>query len=220
MDIIIIGAGGHGRVVLEILRAAGKYRAIGFLDSDPSLAGTEVAGLPVFGPVNQMGKLRHQKIKAAIVAIGDNRTRRSYARLLDDQGMELINAIHPSACISPSAKIGHNVVIAPGAIVTTEATIADSVILNTGCCVDHECEIGEAVHICPTAALAGRVRVGAGAFIGLGAKIIQCMSIGEDATIGAGAVVIRDVPAGATVVGVPARIIQAIAAVSEVAGAF
>jgi UDP-perosamine 4-acetyltransferase len=208
MDVLIVGAGGHGKVVLDCLRAAGECNPIGFVDADTSLAGTSIGGLPVFGPPNQLPKIRSTKIKSAIIAIGDNRTRRSYARMLIDQGFDLINAIHPHACVSATAHIGRNVVIAAGAIVCTEARIGDSVVVNTAAVVDHECEIGEAAHICPTVALAGRVRVGEGAFIGIGAKVIPCLSIGEYAIVGAGAVVIRDVPAHATAVGVPAKVIK------------
>lgn len=209
MQVVIVGAGGHGKVVLEILRAAGgRYQAAGFIDATPSLAGSTIVGTPVLGPANLLPKLRQQKIRHAVIAIGDNRARQRYAAFVREQGFELINAIHPSACISPTATLGANIVIAAHAVVCTEARLGDSVILNTSAVVDHECEICEAAHICPGAHLAGRVRVGTGAWIGLGSNVIQCLSIGEHAIVGAGAVVIRDVPAHATVVGVPARVIK------------
>jgi len=208
MQVVIVGAGGHGKVVLDILRAAGGVEAIGFVDASPGNAGTTVGELPVLGPANVLPKLRQQGIDAAIVAIGESRARAQYAQLLRQHGFELINAIHPAATISASARIGKNVVIAAQAVVCAEAMVADSVILNTACVVDHECEIGEAAHVCPGAHLAGRVRVGAGTWIGLGANVIQCVTIGQHAIVGAGAAVIRDVPAYATVVGVPARVIK------------
>jgi len=207
MDVLILGAGGHGKVVLDILRAAGEHRVVGFIDADRSLAGTSVGGVPVLGAPNLLPKLR-AKAKGAIVAIGDNHTRQSYAAMVSEHGFELINAIHPAAVVSPSANLGRNVAICAGAVVCVEASIDDSVIINTGAVVDHECEVGEAVHVCPGALLAGRVRVGAEAFIGLGAKVIQCLAVGAGAIVGAGAVVIDEVPAGATVVGVPARVIK------------
>ncbi len=209
METIIIGAGGHGKVVLDILRAGGKYRPIGFVDADPKLANTRVGGLPVFGGIHLLNKLRQQhRLKAAIIGIGDNRARCGYVKNIDDQGLELINAIHPSASISASAILGRNVVVAAQAVICTEARIGDLAIINTAAIVDHECEIGIAAHICPGANLAGRVRIGRNAFVGLGANIIQCLSIGDSAVIGAGAVVLRDIPAGATAVGIPARIIK------------
>jgi sugar O-acyltransferase (sialic acid O-acetyltransferase NeuD family) len=208
MDVLIVGAGGHGKVVLDILREAGKHTPVGFIDADTALAGTTVGGLPVFGPANQLPKLRAKKIGGAIIAIGENRARQTYAVILREQNFELINAIHPAASVSRSAIIGRNVVIAAHAVVCAEAAIGDSTIINTAAVVDHECEIGLGAHICPTAALAGRVRVGEGAFIGLGAKIISCVTIGQHAIVGAGAVVISDVSDDSTVVGVPARIVK------------
>ena len=202
---VIVGAGGHGKVVLDILRAAEKYKPIGFLDADPALAESYVGGLPVLGSINAIATLRRQRVRRAVVAIGDNRTRAKYAALLLEQGIELVNAIHPAAFVSPTASIGSNVVVAARAAVGTEARLADSVIVNTSAVVDHECDLGEAAHVCPGAALAGRVRVGRGAFIGAGARVIQCRTVGVHATVGAGAVVIRDVLDDSTVVGVPAR---------------
>ena len=208
MNVVIIGAGGHGRVVLDILRAAGKHEIVGFVDADPQLAGTNIGDVPVLGQVNLLSKLRAQKIKAAIVAIGDNAVRRGYAKKAAEQGFELINAIHPSSVISATVEIGRNVVVAAGAIIGTDAHIGDSVIVNTAVVVDHECRIASAVHICPKAALGGRVEVGEDSFLGLGCNVIQCLRIGRSVTVGAGAVVIRDVPDGVTVVGVPARVIK------------
>lgn len=220
MQTIIIGAGGHGRVALDILQAGETYQPVGFLDADPSLAGKRVGGLAVLGSVNLLPKLRQQRIGFGIVAIGDNRVRRQYAELLRENGITLINAIHPDSCISASATLGYNVLVAAGAIVCAECRLADSVIVNSGAVVDHECEIGESAHICTGAHLAGRVRVGRGAFVGIGANIIQCLSIGEDAIIGAGAVVIRDIPANATAVGVPASIVKtSLTAEHRIAGA-
>ena len=209
MQVLIIGAGGHGRVVLDIIRAEGRHEPIGFIDAAPALSGTKVSGLPVFGRANLLPKLRQQnKVRHAIVAIGDNRVRPRYAATLREHGFELVNAIHPRATVSPTASLGKNVVIAANAVVCTEARVADSVILNTACVVDHECDIGEGAHVCPGAHLGGRARVGAGAWIGLGANVIQCLSVGQYSVVGAGAAVIRDVPEFATVVGVPARVIK------------
>jgi UDP-perosamine 4-acetyltransferase len=218
MDVLILGAGGHGKVILDILRAAGEHKVVGFIDADRSLAGTSVNGVPVLGPPNLLPKLR-AKVKGAIVAIGANHTRRSYAAMVREHDMELVNAIHPSAVVSPTARLGSNVAICAGACVCVDARLGDSVIVNTAAVVDHECEVGEAVHVCPGALLAGRVRVGAEAFIGMGAKVIQCLAIGDGATVGAGTVVIEDVPAGATAVGVPARVIKVAKSAPETASA-
>jgi UDP-perosamine 4-acetyltransferase len=217
MDVVLIGAGGHGRVVLDILRAQGVHRPVGFLDADPQLTGETVDGVPVLGQINLLPKLKAQKVKGAIVSIGDNRPRLSYAQKVRGCELELVNAIHPSSSISKSAKLGVNVVVCAGAVISTGAQVADGVIVNTSAVVDHECEIATGAHICPAAALAGRVRVGEEAFLGIGCKIIQCLRIGNRAIIGAGAVVLSDVPDEVTVVGVPARIVKG--AVTELCAA-
>jgi UDP-perosamine 4-acetyltransferase len=208
MDIVLIGAGGHGKVVLDILQYEGKHRIIGFLDADPSLHGTEVAGVPVLGGVNQLHKLKSQKVRGAIVSIGDNRVRLQYAREASEVGLDLIQAIHPGAVVSRSARLGRNVVVAASAVVCTDAFIGDSCIINTAAVVDHETVVGQAVHLCPGAILAGRVRVEELAMIGMGANIIQCLTIGARSVIGAGAVVLTDIPPDCTAVGVPAKIIK------------
>lgn len=208
MDVLIIGAGGHGKVVQDILRADGKHKVIGFIDADQSLAGTSVGGLPVIGGPNILPKLRQQKTRAAFIAIGDNRARLQYAGILREHGFELINAIHPSASVSPTATLGVNIVVAAQAAICAEARIDDLAIINTGAIVEHECVVGKAAHICPGAHLAGRVRIGDCAFVGIGANIIQCLTIGEHAIIGAGATVISDVPDYATCVGVPGRVVK------------
>ena len=211
-DVLIIGAGGHGKVVLDVLRAARQFRPAGFVDADPKLTDSYVAGLPVLGSINSLSRLRQQRIRHAVVAIGDNRTRMRYMALLLEQGFELVSAVHPTATVSRSATVGRNVVVAPLAAVVTEARLADGVIVNTSAVVDRECDVQEGAHVCPGATLAGRVRVGRGAFVGLGAKVIQCRTVGRFATVGAGAVVIDDVPEYSTAVGVPARVIKTAAA--------
>jgi sugar O-acyltransferase (sialic acid O-acetyltransferase NeuD family) len=209
IDIVIIGAGGHGKVVLDILHKGSRFRAVGFLDANPKLAGSTVSGFPVWGAIHLLGRIQQQhRLGGAIVAIGDNRARAGYVGTLAAAGLELINAIHPSATVSKSANLGRNVVACAGAIICAETRIGDCVIVNTAATVDHECEIGPSVHVCPGAHLAGRVRVGARSMIGMGANVLQCLTIGQDAIVGAGAVILRDVPAGSTVVGVPGKIIR------------
>ena len=208
MDIVLIGAGGHGKVVLDAVRLEGRHRVVGFLDAAPALHGTTVHDVPVLGGPNLLDRLVSQKVRGVIVAIGDNRTRANYAAEAEAAGLELVSAVHPRAIVAGSATVGRNVLIAAGAVVAVDAVIGDSTIINTAAVVDHECEIGRAVHVAPGVRLAGRVTVGEAAFIGIGAVVLQCLSIGERATVGAGAVVRTDVPAGVTVVGVPARPIK------------
>jgi sugar O-acyltransferase (sialic acid O-acetyltransferase NeuD family) len=206
--VVIVGAGGHGRVVLDILIRARRTKVVGFLDSNPATHGRRMDGVPILGDLSALSDLRKQGVEGAIVAIGDNGVRRSFADEIEASGIEMINAIHPSANLAHNVRIGRNVVIAAGALVCAHCQIGDSAILNTGSIVDHESMIGTAAHICPGARLAGRVSVESGAFIGIGATVLQGLRIGCEAIVGGGAVVIRDVPRMETVVGVPARTLR------------
>lgn len=216
---LILGAGGHGRVVLDILLQAGRYRVAAFLDNNPAIHGRRIDGIPVHGGVDDLPRVcRELRITGIIIAIGDNGTRRGLARQLDLSGIELINAVHPSAALAHNVTLGRNVVVASGVVVCAHCQIGDSVILNTGCIIDHQTMIGEGSHICPGVRIAGRVKVESGAFVGIGATIIPKVTIGCESIVGAGAVVIEDVPSLATVVGVPARAIT-LATASEDAAA-
>jgi acetyltransferase EpsM len=200
-----MGAGGHGRVVLDILLSGRQHQVVGFLDSNPGLHGRRMDGLPILGDLEALPDIRAQGVTGAIVAIGDNGIRRAMADEIERAGFELINAIHPSANLARNVTLGRNVVVAAGALVCAHCQIGDSVILNTGCIVDHETMIGTAAHVCPGARIAGRVAIDSGAFVGIGATILQGLRIGCEAIIGGGAVVICDVEPLTTVVGVPAR---------------
>lgn len=208
---VILGCGGHGRVVLDILRQSGGVELAGFVDSNREVVGRHVDGLKVLGTPDDLPRLRNEHgITQAIVAVGYNGVRRNFAEQLSVQGFQLISAIHPSANIASTATIGRNTVIAAGALVCAHCQVGDSVILNTGSIVDHESIVGTASHVCPGARIAGRVVIESGAFVGIGSTVIQCLRVGCEAVIGAGAVVIEDVPSMATVVGVPARVVKGV----------
>jgi UDP-perosamine 4-acetyltransferase len=195
-------------VMLDILRAQGAFRPVGFIDNSDSLAGAEVCGIPVIGRFDGLARLRHVGVRHVVVAIGRNDLRVARGRAAEQLGFELVTAVHPTAFVSPRAVVGRGAVVAPNAGIVTDASIADLAIVNTGAVVDHECVIGEGAHVGPGAVLAGRVRIGYHTFVGVGARVIQCLSIGHSAMIGAGAVVIRDLPDYVTAVGVPARVIN------------
>lgn len=203
---IILGCGGHGRVVLDILNHAGGFDVVGFVDSNPDYHARRIDGVKVLGHPDDLPQHRDElEIECGIIAVGDNGARRALAGQFDRMGIELINAIHPSANLAQNLTLGRNIVIAAGCLVCAHCQIGDSVILNTGCIIDHESLVGTATHVCPGARVAGRVTIESGAFVGIGATIIQCLRVGYDAVVGAGAVVIRDVAPMSTVVGVPAR---------------
>ncbi len=217
MDCVIIGAGGHGRVVLDIMQHEGRHEVVGFLDSNPDLHGRLMDGVEVLGPIQRLASLKEQGVRGAIVAVGHNGTRRSFGEQVQRLGHELVSAIHPSANIASNVSIGRGVVVAAGALVCAHCQIGDGVILNTGCLVDHETMIGTACHLCPGVTIAGRVTIESGAFVGIGATIIQYVRVGHDAVIGAGAVVLKDVPPMSTVVGLPAREVKSLSNPNEFA---
>lgn len=201
--VVIVGGGGHAKVVIESLRAAGKVVAA-VIDADSTPR--DVAGVPVIGDDAALPGLRAQGLDEAFVAIGDNRLRARLAQGLIEQGFMLVNAIHPSAVISPSARLGCGVAVMPGAVINAEVQIGDLVIINTGAVIDHDCRLDTACHLGPASALAGAVSLGARSFLGVGTRVIPNITIGADVVVGAGAVVVRDLPDAVIAVGVPAKI--------------
>lgn len=205
MLVVILGAGGHGQVTADILFQMWKHgndlEIHGFLDSDPALAETKIMGIRVLGDESRLGELGHDAI---ITAIGDNGLRRKLFEAYS--GSEsFIAAIHPSAIIAPDVVIGDGSMICAAAVINPGTVIGENTIINTGATVDHHCNIGPHAHIAPGVNLGGNVTVGEEAFVGIGASVIPGVTIGAGAVVGAGAAVVRDVPAGETWAGVPAR---------------
>lgn len=201
--VVIVGAGGHAKVVIELIRAEGAYRPIGCTDAGPGP--DAVLGLPLLGDDTVLPTLLEQGVRHAFVALGGNALRLKIGRKVEALGFTLINAVSPRATLSASATIGRGVAIMAGAVINAEASIGDLAIINTNASVDHDGVIGEAAHIAPGCALAGNVRVGPLAFLGVGTSVIPGVVIGESAMIGAGAAVVRDVAAKTVAVGAPAR---------------
>jgi len=211
IGVIGIGAGGHARVVIEILRLMGGYDLAGLLDPRPELQGAQVLGVPVLGDDSLLPGLYVQGVHHAFIGLGgtgDTRPRRRLYELARGLGFEIVAAIHPQAVLSPSAQIGRGPTVMAGAVINAAARLGENVIVNSGAIVEHDCVIGDHVHIASGARLASTVHVGDGAHIGLGACVRQCVRIGAGAIVGAGAVVVKDVPDNAVVVGVPARVLR------------
>lgn len=209
IKVIGFGAGGHAKVVIEILRSRGEYEIVGLLEARRELWSTQVLGVEVLGDDSLMLGLKQRGIHHAFIGVGtvgDAQPRRHLYDKVAGFGFSVVAAIHAAAVVSSSAKIGVGPTIMAGAIVNANAVIGDNVIVNTGAIVEHDCVIGDHTHIATGARLAGGVHVGVGSHVGIGAVVRQEIRIGEGAIVGAGAVVVSDVPAGTIVMGVPARI--------------
>ena len=200
--LLVLGAGGHGKVVADILQCAG-FTVTGFLDDDPERWDTSCLGLPVLGAIDTYAD--HDP-DGLVLGVGSNRARQLIVDRLGAQADPLwINAIHPRAIIADSVHFKRGIAVMAGAIINPDTVISDHVIINTGATVDHDCIIGDYVHIAPGVHLAGGVKIGEGTFIGIGAAVIPYLSIGKWVTVGAGAAVVHAVPDGVTAKGVPAR---------------
>lgn len=208
MKTIIIGAGGQARIVCEILSFDRNLEVVNFVDNVRHGSDEHIMGVPVIGDHSVLAGLLARGVHHAVIGIGDNHVRAHHYRELQDMGFEMLNAIHPTANIAPSVRLGNGGTIAIGAIISTGATIGNNVIVNTGATVDHEDIIEDHVHVGPGCSLAGRVTVKEGAFIGIGAVVKEYLTIGENSVIGAGSVVLEDIPANVVAVGIPARVIR------------
>lgn len=207
--IVLIGAGGHARVVADIVRLSGRYSIVGFLDEvSPERRGTFWNGAPILSGWDEIDGLFSSGVRAAFGAVGDCEARLRIADRLIAKGFDLPVLHHPSAVAAGDASIGVGTVLVAGAIVNSGAHIGANVIINTAASVDHDCAIADGVHVAPGARLGGGVHVGRGAWIGLSAAVKDRVRIGAATLVGAGALVLTDLPAGVVAYGVPARIIR------------
>src|SRR5688572_18922654 len=207
--VVGLGAGGHAKVVIEILQLMGGYEVEGLLDPRKDLHGSEVAGVPVLGDDSLLSELYSRGVRDAFIGLGttgDTRLRKQLYDKTRSSGFQIVSSIHPAASLSKSAVLGHGVTVMAGAIINASAQLGDNVIVNTAAIVEHDCVIGNHVHIATGARLSGGVIVNDGAHIGLGSLIRQKIIVGHSAIVGMGAVVVKNVPADVTVVGVPAEI--------------
>lgn len=205
-SLLIIGAGGHGKVVADAALESGKWDEIIFLD-DAWPEKQKNGRWDIHGKTDHLTDWK-ERCSGAIVAIGNNRLRMELQRTLLASGFEVVSVVHPSAQISRFATLGAGSVVFANAVVNVDATVGDGAIINTSATIDHDCILGVGVHIAPGANLGGGVTVGDFSWVGLGAAVRHYLSIGTDVTIGAGAVVINNIENGATAVGVPARPIK------------
>ena len=208
MKTVIIGSGGHARVIFEILSYDRNIEVVAFVDSVIRGSDEKIMDISVLGDHSVLPKLFKSGVKGAIIGVGDNNIRKAHFEKIDNMGAELVNAIHPTVHIAHNAKIGRGVVIVTGATIATGVEIGNNVIVNTGAIIEHEDILEDHVHIAPGTVLAGRVTVKEGAFVGAGTVIKEYVTIGANATIGAGSVVLEDISDNAVAVGAPAKVIK------------
>ncbi|MFO0954247.1 MAG: NeuD/PglB/VioB family sugar acetyltransferase [Isosphaeraceae bacterium] len=197
--VVVLGGGGHAKVVVSTCRAAG-FEVSAVLDDDPARLGTSVLGVRVAGPI-ELGSIALGG--SAVIAVGDNRVRQKIA---SRPGVSWTTAVHPSAVVDGSVRLGEGTVVFAGAVVQPDAQVGRHAVLNTRAVVEHDVTVGDFAHVAPGAVLAGGVRVGEGALIGAGAVVCPGRTVGAWSVVGAGAVVVADVPPGVVAVGVPARV--------------
>ncbi|MBV1874437.1 MAG: acetyltransferase [Gammaproteobacteria bacterium] len=203
LSLLIVGAGGHGKVVAETAELLGLWGSVVFADDKfPQL--TSIGKWPVVSSTNLLD-LDKKGFTDFVVAVGDNKARLQIQRGFLNSALTPVSIAHPSAIISPTVKLGAGTVVFANAVINADTVVGEACIINTAASVDHDCVLGDGVHVSPGAHLAGKVNVGSGSWLGIGASVIQCINIGQNVIVGAGAAVVSDIPDGATAKGVPAR---------------
>jgi sugar O-acyltransferase (sialic acid O-acetyltransferase NeuD family) len=203
MRVLVVGGGGHGRVVADVVLEAGLATELAFVDDRyPTLC--QSGPWPVIGTMAELSGLR-DRYDAFALGIGAWQARSHVWQTLDKLGANVLTAVHPRATVSRYARLGEGTIVCAGAVVVIGTELGRGCIVNTGATVDHDCQLADWVHVCPGAHLCGDVQVGQGSWIGAGSVVRQGVRIGEGVTIGVGAACVCDLPAGVIAVGVPAR---------------
>ena len=199
--VVVVGAGGHAKVVIATCRAAG-HTVVGVVDDDSSRWGQQWLGVSVTGPVRNVLDDANAE---AVLAIGANRTR---ATLAAGARCQFATIVHPSTTIEPSVRLGAGSVVFAGVVIQPDAVLGEHVIVNTAASIDHDAAIGDFVHLAPGVRLAGNVSIEQGAFLGIGTVAIPGVRVGAWTTVGAGAAIIDTLGSGIVAVGVPARTLR------------
>jgi sugar O-acyltransferase (sialic acid O-acetyltransferase NeuD family) len=198
-SLLVIGSGGHAKVVISTALAAGLEIA-GILDDNPQRWGQSVLNAVIDGPISKANEWRGSP---AIIAVGDGSVRRRIARSLD---LIWTAVVHPFSFVDPTVHLGEGTVVAAGAVIQPGAIVGDHCVVNTGATIDHDCRLGSFVTTGPGVHLAGNVSIGDEALLGVGCCARPGSRVGAGTIVGAGAVIIGDLPAGAIAYGAPARV--------------
>lgn len=199
--LLIIGAGGHGKVIADIALKRNIWQEIAFLDDDDTIQ--EALGLRVLGPVSQAASFVSEY--DMVVAIGNHTIREKFCEQLKAAGVMLPVLVHPNATVGSQVEIGVGTVVMAGAVINCDSKVGEGCIVNTAATVDHDCTIEDYTHISPGTHIAGTVKIGKKCWIGIGASVVNNVNIGNGIVIGAGALVISDVMEEGTYIGIPAK---------------
>jgi acetyltransferase EpsM len=207
MKVVIIGQGGHSKVIRDIISSSNKHQIVGYLDD--KFKEFTITDNGISGPISAAKTIIEQyKEMKFVIAIGENKIRRKIFNKLELHNDYFATLIHQSAVLSPSAKIGSGTVIMANSIINAEAFIGHHSIINSGSIIEHDNKVGNFVHVSPNATLTGNVKIEDGVHVGAGTTIIPGIHVGNWSIIGAGATVINNIPANCTAVGVPAKVIN------------
>ncbi len=207
-DVVLLGVGGHARVVLDALRQSGETRSIAALDADTTRHGSTFFDVPVIGGDDLLEQLARNGARYFVIGFAGTKNHAPRKRVYDHArslGLEPLSVRHPSAIISSYTRIGLGCQIMAGAIINASAELGSNVIVNTASVIEHDCILGDHVHVATGARLCGGAHVADLAHIGAGSTVLQLVSIGQASVVGAGALVLDHVPPHITVGGVPAR---------------
>ena len=201
-ELLIIGAGGHGKVVADTALQMSLFESIAFVDSNyPDIK--TCLGLPVIGSDRELFTLV-KRFSHCIVAIGNNAYRLKLTKQLIAYNIQLATLVHPTAYVATSSVIAEGSVVFANAVVQPECQLGLASIVNTGSTIDHDCVLGNAVHLSPGVHLSGKVSIGERSWLGTGVSVKNAITIGSDVIVGVGAAVVSDLPSAVTCVGVPA----------------
>jgi sugar O-acyltransferase (sialic acid O-acetyltransferase NeuD family) len=201
-SVIVLGAGGHGKSVISVLRASG-YVVTGVFDDDVAKQEKDCLGIPVSGLDSH--RLAFPDM-TGVIAVGKNEMRQALAARFHH--IEWLTLIYPGAYVNPTARIGAGTVVFPHAVIGAEAVVGAHAVVSANCTVGHEARLGDFVQLAPGVQVGGEAHLGTGVMMGIGSAIVPGAAIGEWTVVGAGAAVVGDLPAQCTAFGVPARAIE------------
>ena len=209
MKIIIVGAGQNGTQVYHILKHNPTIQIAGFLDDNKNKRGTIHCGKPVLGEIMLLSQIRKEYgITGGIVAIGNNYLRMQYTEKLKNEGLNIINAIHPSAVIDDTAVLEEGVIIEMGVMIHPEAYIGRCVFVGGSTVIAHHCKVGDSVLLGGGVIFGGQVSIGEYSLIGVGSVLQPGISIGKNVTLGIGSAVVKNLPDNVVALGIPAKVIR------------